>query len=124
VLSAKGEGTRWSHENVPESQRSEGLTGGVVSALSGTDLNTRCPNFQRRKSLAIAGPILGYYSDALIIVECGPRTELRRPLDECSLSSALLPILSIISSPGGVEIKSILICLHILFARGSLTVVV
>ena len=106
---------------MPESQRLEGLACGIVSVLSGTNSNARCSNFQRR-FLVVSHPISGHASDALIMVECGLRSELRRSLDQCSLPSALM-IHVVIVSLGGVETKGSPIGLHILIARGSSTVV-
>ena len=68
-------------------------------------------------------PILGHSSNALVIVECGPRSKLCRWLDRCPLLPAIIPILRVVFSPGGVEIKSIPTNLHILIVRESPTVV-
>ena len=120
MLPINREGTKWRHEHMPESQRSERLACGTVSILSGTDRDPRCSNFQGRKFLVISHPILGHSPDDPIIVERGPRSELRRSLDEWSLPSALLPILRIVFSLAGVDIPT---DLHILIVRGSPTAV-
>ena len=122
MLSAKGERARRYHEHTAESQRLEGLACGIVSVLSGTDNDARCPNFQR-KFLVISHPILGQASDTLVIAECGLRGELRRSLDERSPPSALFLIPKVIFSLRGEETRGIPIGLHILIARGSSTVV-